>query len=138
MTRSALLAVGVALAGSLASLAGTEPLCPDAETTVEMNQCVRAKIEAAEADLDRYLESARRAIDDDPASLAALDRSQTAWTAFREAECAAVYERYRDGTIRGVMGGTCALQLLRRRTHDLWSTYLRTVDDSKLSEPEEP
>jgi uncharacterized protein YecT (DUF1311 family) len=128
------LVAGLALVGSAPASAGARTLCPGAKTTIEMNDCVSAEIEAAEDELQRYLVEARRAVGDRPNVLAALDRSQAAWGAFRDADCAAVYELHVDGTLRGVIGGGCRLGSTRRRTYELWRIYLK-ARDSKLPEP---
>jgi len=130
-----LLAAGLALVVWGPSPVRARMLCPGARTTVEMNECMTAEIQAADRELNRYLAEARRVVTDRPNVLAALDRSQTAWRAFRDAECAAVYVLYVEGSARGVIGGGCRLGFTRRRTHELWRTYLKQQSHAKLPEP---
>jgi uncharacterized protein YecT (DUF1311 family) len=130
-----LLAAGLALVVCAPVVVHAKRLCPGARTTVEMNACVTAEIQAADRALNRYLAEARRVVTDRPTVLAALDRSQTAWLAFRDAECAAVYELYVEGSARGAIGGGCRLGFTRRRTHQLWRTYLQQQSHTTLPEP---
>ena len=110
--------------------------CVDAKTTIEMNQCIFDQVKAAEAELKRYLEESRRRLAGDPKTLAALEESQKAWLAFREAHCGAIYQYWREGTIRGSMEGNCLLDQTWRRTHDLWEAYLAFMDSTQPVLPE--
>jgi uncharacterized protein YecT (DUF1311 family) len=112
--------------------------CKDSKTTLEMNDCLATQAELADKELAKYLEASRRHYSDEPKVLAALDKAQNTWLQFREAQCAAVYEIWSGGTIRDAMYGYCRLEQTRRRTHDLWKTYLTFMDSTPPLLPEPP
>ncbi|MEL6640669.1 MAG: lysozyme inhibitor LprI family protein [Pseudomonadota bacterium] len=46
---------------------------------------------------------------------ASLLNAQRAWIAFRDAECGLQYDRYRGGTIRGIVGANCKMVMTASR-----------------------
>jgi uncharacterized protein YecT (DUF1311 family) len=60
--------------------------------------------------------------------------SQVAWHKYAEAECKAVYEYYKEGSVRNIQLLGCQAQLARQRTWLLWNTYLRGMV-AELPEP---
>ena len=126
-----------------------DPILPSEDAceghgTMDAQACLMDRIFDATEKLERYLTEIRRQIQESGNTffrnarqdLAALDEAQTAWTAYVEADCTAVYE-HQEGTIRTQMSQTCELRHTQRRTHDLWETYLQG-SDSGLPEPEGP
>jgi uncharacterized protein len=117
-----------------------EPAICAGDTTPEINACAAEYAHRADKELDRYLEAARKRLrqdaedsrDDTAAkkALAGLDASQTRWLAFRKAECDAVYDWWSEGTIRGAMFEGCMQDLTKRRTEQIWSTWLSFLDDT--------
>jgi uncharacterized protein YecT (DUF1311 family) len=102
--------------------------CKDANNTVQMNECMAKQAKAADAKLnDTYrqvLASFKGA--DDPASQsypastrAALIDAQRAWVRYRDADCKAVYNQWKGGTIRDVMQLGCMKDRTERRTNEL-------------------
>lgn len=110
--------------------------CKESKTTLKMNDCISTLVEAAEKVQIKYLEESRRHYAHEPKVLAALDKAQRTWLQFRESHCLAVYEIWSGGTIRGAMYGYCRLEQTRRRTHDLWQTYLTFMDSTPPILPE--
>jgi len=101
--------------------------CEGAPTVVEMRRCMSRGLQAAERDLQRYLEEARRRA----ANRALLDSVQTAWNQYRDLACrAAGGERNRAKP--AVVG--CLLDLTRRRIRELYEHYLRP-SDTALPQP---
>jgi uncharacterized protein YecT (DUF1311 family) len=49
----------------------------------------------------------------------ALRDAQRAWIAFRDADCAARYAMWQDGTIRTIVGANCHLTMTAQRTIEL-------------------
>lgn len=118
------------------------PKCPG-ENTIEINDCMSATLGAAEVELKRYLDAARKRLQSEAAddagvakALAGLDKAQSAWVAYREAECGAVYDYWSSGTIRGSMALTCQIDLTRARTHTVWSEWLTYMDSTPPILPE--
>ena len=103
--------------------------CADAKTTIEVRRCISHDLQAAERDLDRYLQEARRRA----ASRALLDSAQIAWKHYRDLTCRAAGSE--PGTTQPPAVLDCLLGLTRRRIHELYDHYLRK-NVTALPEPE--
>ncbi len=110
--------------------------CESPNTTVEINICSRKDAELADADLKQYLAKAIEKYSNRAKAIAALRKSQEAWLAYREKHCAAIYELWSDGTIRGAMYNGCLLELTKQRTHTIWNNYLTYPDSTEPDLPE--
>jgi uncharacterized protein YecT (DUF1311 family) len=125
-----------------ASVAAAPAHCPG-DTTLEINDCRSAELAKAEADLQRYLAAARKRLKSEAAddagakaALADLDKTETAWKVYREAQCSAVYDYWQSGTIRTVMALSCQIDLTRQHTRTLWRTWLTYMDSTPPILPE--
>jgi uncharacterized protein YecT (DUF1311 family) len=136
-------------AAAAAVAASPTPACEQAAvSTQDMEQCRGKRLDAANADLARYIAAARKRLREDAASagdtagktLADFDKAEQAWDAYRTAECDAVYQNWSEGTIRGVMSLTCQIDLTIRHTHTVWSNWLTYMDSTPpiLPEPAPP
>ena len=119
--------------------------CTRAMTTPEINACGALDLDRETARMERYLETARqRAVDMDAASTghdathqtAYLSSTQAAWTAYAEIACAGVYDQWKGGTIRTVMGLGCRIAMTRERTRVVWRDYLTYADSTPPILPE--
>jgi len=121
-------------------LAAAAP-CPGS-TTREVEQCLAADLARADAELNRYYAAAVRRLTDErqPAALAKLRVSERAWIQHRDAECDAVWEYWKGGTIRGTFSTECRVRLTRDRTMAIWSNWLTYVDSTPplLPRPQNP
>lgn len=121
-------------------LAAAAP-CPGS-TTREVEQCLADDLARADAELSRYYEAAVGRLTDErqPAALAKLRASERAWIQHRDAECEAVWEYWKGGTIRGTFSIECRVRLTRDRTMAIWRNWLTYVDSTPplLPEPEKP
>lgn len=123
---------------------GTQPpikasLCRKASTTIEINDCLNGEVAKATKTLDRYRAAARRQIAaDGPARdvLAAFNAADRAWRVFEKASCDAVYEQWKEGTIRGAVYAMCELRLTRIQTHGVWHDWLTYPDSTPPVLPE--
>jgi uncharacterized protein YecT (DUF1311 family) len=133
----------VALVAALLASAQTRP--PGRNTTItcatpcsdarpnQMADCMIREIEAAQAELARYLAEARRIAaptstpptELDAAVLPALDRAQEAWVRFRDLECEAEAATWTNGSGRSGAAAWCRLALTRERTRSLWETQIQ-------------
>jgi uncharacterized protein YecT (DUF1311 family) len=102
--------------------------CKNATSTVQMNECMTQDARAADAKLNqtyrRVLATLGGADDDSkqsyPASTkASLIEAQRAWVKFRDADCKAVFNRWKGGTIRSVMQLGCMKDRAEQRTREL-------------------
>lgn len=101
--------------------------CDKAVTTLETNECAAIEQHKVEAQLnDTYKRVIRQLDQADPesdqsiaATKKALIEAQRAWVKFREADCNALYELYRDGTIRTVMYIGCMQAHAEQRIKEL-------------------
>lgn len=119
-------------------LATADPCVPT--TTVEAERCVAADLASADADLNRYYAAAvaRLTRERRTTALAKLRASERAWIAYREAECDAVWEYWKGGTVRGTFSAECGLRLTRARTMAIWTDWLTYVDSSPPLLPRPP
>lgn len=121
---------------SLALAAPADP-CSGAKTTVEMDVCLAKVSNAAEIEMQRYLAAARkRGAEDGPQVLKAFDLAQLRWSAWRKAECDAVFTQWQGGTIRGAAYLGCKIALTQARTHWLWRNWLTYMDSTPPILPE--
>lgn len=108
-------------------------------TTRDVEQCLAADLARADAELNRYYTAAvaRLTRDQEPTTLAKLRTSERAWIAYRDAECDAVYENWKGGTIRGAMALGCRTALTKARTMTIWQNWLTYADSTLpiLSKP---
>lgn len=136
-----------------AALAGQEPGppgdCAQAMTTLEINACAMADLEAETARMELYLEAARARtaeMDQSPDFAQPADQvrylaeAQAAWEIYASAVCDGVYDQWKEGAIRTVMAIDCRIRLTRERTHTIWRHQLSYVDSTPpvLPEPVEP
>jgi uncharacterized protein YecT (DUF1311 family) len=110
--------------------------CPDATSTPEMNECMAALLEGARQRQATYLEAALARHTDRPELAAKIKASDAAFAAYADAECDAVYEDWKEGTIRGVMFLSCQIALVDARTRTVWQHWLTYMDDTPPVLPE--
>jgi len=111
-------------------------ICKNPITTLEINNCLSLKIENAEKVLNKYFVESKNRYTGYPEVLAAISNSQKEWIQYRDAHCDSIYEIYKEGTIRGIMGGSCMLEVTYTRTHELWQNYLTYPDSTPPILPE--
>lgn len=129
MTRFAAAAVLALLAVPAAAGEAGALSCERAETTADMRICLTRDLRATEKELQRYLEAARR----EARPPEALEKSQAAWTSYRDAACRAAAGQYEGGSLRPVVALDCLVRLTRERTLELWRAYL--ANEGTLPEP---
>jgi uncharacterized protein YecT (DUF1311 family) len=105
----------------------------DTGGTIGMAQCMDRKIGQAKSRLNQYRARAvqrfEAAPDRDPATVKAIEDAGVAADAYRETYCGAVYQRWIEGSIRFAMDQECKLRLIDRETHDIWSDFLRFIQE---------
>ncbi|WP_375427318.1 lysozyme inhibitor LprI family protein [uncultured Sphingomonas sp.] len=126
--------------------ATTTPNPCSGSTTIDMNDCLSGKLDAAEAELARYTAAALVRLrglagEAEPSSAnagfpAAFGKAGQAWAAYRDGECDAVYIRWSGGTIRTAMALRCRLVMTKWRTRTIWSNWLTHMDDTPPILPE--
>jgi uncharacterized protein YecT (DUF1311 family) len=131
MLRCFVMAVALLVPSVLGAQDSSRTSCESAKTTAEMRRCISRGLQAAERDLQRYLEEARRRA----ANRALLDSVQIAWKEYRDLACRAAGGEHNRGTKQppAVLG--CLLDLTRRRIHEVYEHYLRT-SSTAFPEPE--
>lgn len=105
-------------------------------STPEMNACLAGLLKKAEAQQARYLDAALSGVSDRPELVRKIRTSDAAFNAHRDAECDAVWENWKDGTIRNAMSLTCSITMTDQRTHDIWETWLTYMDSTEPDLPE--
>jgi uncharacterized protein YecT (DUF1311 family) len=116
---------------------GEEDLdCEKAWTTPAVNQCMDKDLVEAEGVMDKYLTKSLERYAGDNVSIVSIKKGQEAWLKYRDAQCDAVYDTWRDGTIRTSMELGCKLKLTHQRTTVLWQSFLTYVDSTPSLLPE--
>tara|TARA_B100000678_G_scaffold221054_2_gene188399 strand:+ start:684 stop:1124 length:441 start_codon:yes stop_codon:yes gene_type:complete len=117
----------------------------EGSTTIAVNQCLANKVDAAQAEMERYLAAARKRAAEmggtppgasEKELLTGFDAAQDAWAKYRDAQCDAIYTYWQGGTIRGAMALGCTLELTQQRTHFLWESFLTFPDSTPPVLPE--
>ena len=110
--------------------------CETASTTTDINHCLSLELDAAEAEMEKYLHKSQERYAGDRVVVDSIVAAQNAWLVYREAHCSSVFNVWRDGTIRTSMSIGCSLELTRQRTFDLWRSFLRNADSTAPLLPE--
>lgn len=110
--------------------------CPDAMTTIDMNQCYADMLDRADERREAYLAKAVERYTDRPDLAKDIKASDAAFLAYRDAECGAVWEDWIEGTIRGVVGLDCRIAMTDRRTLTIWRNWLTFMDSTPPVLPE--
>ena len=110
--------------------------CNNAMTTIEINRCMSLELEKVESVMDNYLAKSKEQYLKDDISLKSIEKSQVTWLNYRESHCNAVYDTWREGTIRNSMSIGCQIDLTQKRTKELWKYYLTYMDSSPAILPE--
>ena len=108
-------------------------------STSDVERCLELKLKHAESELERYTAAAIKRIgqgDDPDQALESFHTSQDNWSAYRNAECGAVYDFWSTGTIRGVKSLTCDRRVTETRIHEIWFNFLTYVDSTPPILPE--
>ncbi|MCK0129836.1 DUF6265 family protein [Erythrobacter sp. F6033] len=117
--------------------AGRQPgTCDDAYTTFAMNGCYADLLRQADALRSKYLAAALEHHSDRAELAAKITAADLAFTSYRDAECGAVYEDWKDGTIRGLMSLTCRIGMTDKRTRTIWQNWLTYADSTPPVLPE--
>lgn len=116
---------------ALTLLLSAADLCPGS-TTSEVEQCLAADLAKADAELNRYYGAAVKRLTEEKqaAALAQLRASERAWIRYRDAECGAVYEWWKQGTIRGTMDLGCRIDVTKARNSTIWRNWLTYADST--------
>jgi uncharacterized protein YecT (DUF1311 family) len=104
--------------------------CPGV-STLEVNACLKARLERSDATLDRYYRTALSRISKENGSKTAQTfiKAERSWIAYRDWECASVFDRY-DGTIRASVELNCSIRLAVLRTYAIWRDWLTYPDST--------
>ena len=121
---------------SISSFAKEKLDCNNAMTTIDINRCMSLELEKVESIMESYLTKSKERYKDDDVSLKSIENSQDIWLKYRDSHCNAVYDTWRDGTIRGSMSIGCKIDLTQKRTKELWSYYLTFMDSTLALLPE--
>jgi hypothetical protein len=113
--------------------AGSMHVCPDANDTRSINECMGNEFRITQKNYVVYVRSIGgllRLGDPDfpnlPASAQNLDRAERSWTAYRDAQCHA-YQNLDAGTIQIVNYYDCEIDLTRSHLHELESLYKKDL-----------
>lgn len=126
----------IILFASCAVIAQEEIDCTKALTTIDVNQCMQKELLVAQKTMDTYLAKSIEHYSHDEVSANSITKSQEAWLKYEEEHCNAVYDTWRDGTIRGTMVLECKLELTHQRTKVLWQSFLTYMDSTPPLLPE--
>ncbi len=91
--------------------------CSEKQTTYDIMDCQKVEIKKADKELNKVYGILLRQSDSIGKKL--LIKTQRAWIIFRDAEAKYVSDRYRGGTISGIMYGSVILDMTKVRTKEL-------------------
>jgi len=110
--------------------------CPNANTTVEINNCLGDLAHKADTNLNTLYQKIQKAIrakiaEDkggplegyEQRALEKLKAAELAWIHYREAQCDAAEQQFEGGTISTSVRLGCMKDLTEQRTDDLQKTY---------------
>ena len=120
------------------------PLLRCTGSTREMNECGAQILQKADEERARYLAAAVATMADRseadvemrPDLQEDMAASDEKFTAYREAECGALYDRAIMGSIRNIEYLACSIILTRERTHTIWRHWLTYPDSTPPILPE--
>jgi uncharacterized protein YecT (DUF1311 family) len=106
---------------SAQTVAPAKPLCENAKTQLEINECMAAAYKAADAELNSLYVS----LQGKPGAVTSekLRAAQRAWIKYRDANCDAEAELYEGGSIRPAMYSGCLERVTRARIAELHAIY---------------
>jgi uncharacterized protein YecT (DUF1311 family) len=113
--------VATAAAALKTELAKNGKDCVQAHTQYEDTACTAQTAEAANRSLAIFFDNLNSILPKDAQST--LLETQKAWSDYRKKACDAIYEFYRDGSIRDSERARCEIQLTRQRMQDLDFLY---------------
>jgi uncharacterized protein YecT (DUF1311 family) len=122
---AAILSASLSLAAAAQAATPLQDCYARHATRIEVGECLKKWRRAAEAELreayDKAGAAAREAgrARDSGAPLGALQRSQKAWIAYRDAQCRLAYEMMMPGTGAGDAASDCTIRLTEERTRAL-------------------
>lgn len=93
------------------------------QTTYGLMDCQKVEIEKYTKVMNRYFTKALLR-QEDKELIKMMKESQNMWVSYEDAECRAVYQKWIHGTIRGLMAGSCTIEMIKQRTHKIWEEYL--------------
>lgn len=115
-----LFALLLLLSSPLASAAaGT---CADAVSDPEIEACLAADLERADAEMNTVWSGLLAELKRDPEASPVRQRliqAQRLWLRFRDADCGAVFTLHRGGTVRVAMQTSCLIAHTEQRTKEL-------------------
>lgn len=108
--------------------------------TAHVEACLVDGFAAADAELNRYYAAAVRRLTSEKQTeaLAQLRRAETAWIAYRDAECGAVRTWWSPGSISGAEATTCRIRITQARTATIWRDWLTYADSTPPILPQPP
>ena len=106
-----------------------------------MAQCMDRKIEQATVRLNVYRTRAINRYKDeahDPSTAKAIEDAGIAFDAYQKLYCGAVYEAWREGSIRYAMHQSCTLRTIDDEAHRVWRDFLGFIQDDRAPLLPEP
>lgn len=110
--------------------------CSNATTTYDMGVCMTEQLEQQEVTLQHYLAEARARYAENEEVVASIEKAQQSWLVYRQDQCSSIYNIWKDGTIRSIMGLSCSIRMTKLRTHQIWHSYLTYMEDTPPLLPE--
>jgi uncharacterized protein YecT (DUF1311 family) len=89
--------------------------CGPTATTVDMVECAKAGLAAADRRLNDAYQKLMKQQDRDEKGRNLLREAQRKWIPFRDAQCALEEDEYRGGTLAPVLYGDCQARLTAER-----------------------
>lgn len=134
------LSIAVLIAGLCScppAIAADAGLCPEASTTLAIRKCLDEEFKKAEATLESYVAEALRLRAKNEKMQAAISSAQEAWLKYRDNQCKADGLVFEGGTMQPVAHLMCFVTKTRRRSCEVWDSFIRQLVTEVEAPPEE-
>jgi len=99
------------------SVSAQSDKCQNANTTLDMVQCQAKELQERNDDLKVVLSRIEKLADQRQRDL--LKRAETAWEAYRDANCTFASDLFRGGSMQGLVVAECQTRLAEERIEEL-------------------
>ena len=115
------------------ALAEQEPTeCSEAVTTLEMTECAGDSLNNHHTIMESYLSEIYVRYSYDEELVQEIKQSQEKWLDYMSSHCKSVYALWRHGSVRNLMAVGCENEMIKKRTIELWETFLVGGDGSAI------
>lgn len=115
---------------------GGPKACKDAQSTKEVNACVRNRSSEVNKELEEYQKVARARLDaKDADTLIRFDQAVSSFKEYSDKICRTTYSKWLTDETRFGYFYCCQMRLAQQHAMELWLDFIRNADETKLPLP---